>query len=55
MSVGTVFKTRAPSRTRSQKAAQLLRFLTDHTRVASLTSSATFGALHVALRLSVFA
>jgi len=46
---GSLAFTRAPSRTRSQKAAQLLQFLQ-----TILTSSATFGALHIAVRLAVF-
>jgi len=54
---GSLAFTRAPSGTRSQKATQLLQFLQTIglLRVASLTSSVTFGALHVTLRLSVFA
>ena len=54
---GSLAFTRAPSGTRSQKATQLLQFLQTivyrPTIVASLTSSATFGALHITLRLSV--
>jgi len=52
---GSVAFTRAPSRTRSEKAAQLLQFVQTISAV-SLTSSATFGgALDIALCFSVFA
>jgi len=42
-----------PSRTHSQKVAQLLQFLQTR-RAASLTNSVTFGALDIGLHLCVF-
>ena len=51
---GSLAFTRAPSRTRSQKPAQLLQFFY-RLLAASLISSAIFGALDIALRLSTFA